>query len=301
MGVCTDALAVWARQIDTARDQTSRATTSLSERFEGIVRSLDEALGAAAEQGGSECIAAETEHGAQQLGQVVAGLRTLQASRDALAQQIRSLVTHTKELQRMSEDVESLAFRTNILALNAAVEAAHAGEVGRGFAVVAQEVRSLSQAARQSGKDIRQTADVINRALLAIGVDSDQLSTRDTTLVAQSEADVREVLERFQERARRLTEAALRSGQSSAAIKGQVSEALVQLQFQDRTDQILAQVVSAMRELGDARGAAQERDTAALSGDYLRRMRSTYTTEEQQRNHEGREHQAPVPQATTFF
>ena len=62
----------------------------------------------------------------------------------------------SEDAKRVTSDIHTIAFQTNILALNAAVEAARAGEQGAGFAVVADEVRALSmRSADASGNTAR--------------------------------------------------------------------------------------------------------------------------------------------------
>ena len=301
--VCSEALPIWSKQIETARAQTETAVISLTGRFSQIVSRLDAALGHSDLNSDPVSIAADAQAGARSLGCVLEALKDIQRSRDELAQTIRGLVNYTLELQQMSNEVQSVAFQTNILALNAAIEAAHAGDAGKGFAVVAQEVRALSAAARTTGKKIDAKATAIKEALMEVGNTSERLASRDRVTVEASESHVKSVLDRFKERMSAMAEAAQRSSVESRGIKDEVEEALVQLQFQDRTSQILTHVTTSMSEfaeLEDASGAAAGLDPRTADA-FLARMESSYTTDEQRRNHGGLETESLEPRAVTFF
>jgi methyl-accepting chemotaxis protein len=300
--VVSEALPIWAKQIESARSQTEDAVVALSARFEGIVNRLDRALGAAGADSSPKVIAEEAAEGERHLAEVIQALKLIQQSRDALAQDIRALVSHAEALRKMSSDVESIAFQTNMLALNAAIEAAHAGAVGRGFAVVAQEVRALSEAARSTGKRISGTVGVINTALAEIGTKNEKVSSRDQQAVADSQEHIRTVLERFKQRTTHLAEAAQRSQKASEAIKNEVCESLVQLQFQDRVGQILQHVIGSMQQAEELPVTAPQDDGVQEQVQrHLDEMARTYTTEEQRRLHRGLESQAVAPQEVTFF
>ena len=299
--VFAQSLPIWTKQVESARRQTEEAVVALSSRFEGIVNRLDRALGAAGSDTGARGIAEDAAEGERHLAEVIQALKLIQESRDALAKDIRALVTHIEELRKMSSDVESIAFQTNMLALNAAIEAAHAGAAGKGFAVVAHEVRALSEAARSTGKRITGTVSLISSSLLEIGAKNERVSSRDQQAVADSQEHIRTVLERFNQRTTRLATAAQQSSAAGEAIKGAVCESLVQLQFQDRVGQILQHVVSSMRQTQDlpvvsAGSSAQEQVTR-----HMENMARTYTTDEQRRLHRGLEAQAAAPQDVTFF
>ena len=300
--VYADALPIWAKQIESARSQTEKAVVALTSRFEGIVNRLDSALGGVGNESGAKAIADDAQEGERHLAEVIQALKLIQQSRDALAEDIRALVKHTEELRKMSSDVESIAFQTNMLALNAAIEAAHAGAAGKGFAVVAHEVRALSEAARSTGKRITGTVGLISTALVEIGTKNERVSSRDQQAVTDSQEHIRTVLERFNQRTSRLAEAAQQSQQASEDIKGEVCESLVQLQFQDRVGQILQHVVSSMRQVGELSVAAEpDGNGRERVRQHMENMARTYTTEEQRRLHRGLESQAVAPQDVTFF
>ena len=300
--VYAEALPIWEKQIESARRQTEEGVVALIARFEGIVNRLDRALGATDTASGTKVITQDAEEGERHLAEVVQALKLIQQSRDALAADIRALVNHTDELRKMSSDVESIAFQTNMLALNAAIEAAHAGAAGKGFAVVAHEVRALSDAARSTGKRITGTVGLISSALVEIGAKNERVSSRDQQSVTDSQEHIRTVLGRFKERTTELAAAAQQSQRASESIKSEVCESLVQLQFQDRVGQILQHVVRSMQRAQSLPESAGSQSSAREQvQQHLESMMSSYTTDEQRQLHRGLGAQTAAPQDVTFF
>ncbi len=136
----------------------SDATSSQAASLEEISASLEQTSAMASRNQAEAAHAAEA--GLKAIGVVAAGLEEMQRL-DAAMIEIRGAgVAIAKVLQ----DIDQIAFQTNMLALNAAVEAAHAGDAGRGFAVVADEVRSLADRAARAAKSSSATIDISTRA-----------------------------------------------------------------------------------------------------------------------------------------
>jgi len=293
-------LPIWSRQIETSRQQTEDAIVALTARFAAIVQRIEAALNTSG-TGSQHDARAEAERSRGDLALVIDSLRAIQQSRNELVGQIRVLTDYTAELHKMATEVDQIGFRTNILSLNAAIEAAHAGESGKGFAVVATEVRALSNAARDTGKQITKKVGLINEALLRIGRTNEEVAARDEQAVHASDEKIRAVIARFESSTEALTASAQQSHVESSAIKEEICESLVALQFQDRVGQILAQVVTSMNDLSTKAAYATAEEAAQLAKEHADQMLGTYTTEEQKQNHRGIESREVEQSAVTFF
>jgi methyl-accepting chemotaxis protein len=295
-------LPIWSRQIETSRRQTEDAIVALTDRFSAIVQRIDAALSAHGTGSQSSEPGSDAQHSRNDLALVIDALKAIQLSRNELVGQIRVLTTYTAELHKMATEVDQIGFRTNMLSLNAAIEAAHAGASGKGFAVVATEVRALSNAARDTGKQITKKVGLINEALAQIGRTNEEVAARDDQAVQASDERIRSVLARFERSTAALTASAEQSLTESAAIKAEICESLVQLQFQDRVGQILSQVVASMNDLTTQTAQSTSAEEAAqLATEHAERMMSTYTTDEQRLNHQGIETTSVEQSAVTFF
>ncbi|MGX0954060.1 methyl-accepting chemotaxis protein [Pseudomonas viridiflava] len=308
--VLLGAMPIWAKQVESSRQQTETAIVELTSRFTGISERLQETVQAsqlaAGELDGQNAdgalkVLAQSD---SELSQVIDSLKATQASRDETLTQVRSLTAYTGELRTMAADVAAIAAQTNLLALNAAIEAARAGEAGRGFAVVADAVRSLSSKSSETGQQMSAKVDIINNAITQLVQAASSGADQDSHSVAESEQSIQHVLQRFQSITGRLAESADLLKQESYGIRDEMTEVLVSLQFQDRVSQILTHVRDNIDSLHThLQQSSQSPDEAVAinAREWLARMESTYATDEQRRTHRGESAAQQNSQEITFF
>jgi methyl-accepting chemotaxis protein len=300
-------LPVWARHIENSRSQMEEAVTDLTSRFSTIVDKLDTALQAAS--GGNNLVDVFS-NSENQLGSVVAAMKSAMESKHAMLTQIQELERFTRELKDMAEGVASIAAQTNLLALNAAIEAARAGPAGRGFAVVAQEVRNLSNRSAETGRNIQQRVGQISSAILAASQAAEQSGAEEDKSMQSAEHMIEAVLSDF----RQVTDALVQSTETlqreSEEIQSEVGEALVQLQFQDRVSQVMAHVRDNMGMVPDLLRDnrmiyEQEKSLAPLDpSPILGALQKTYAMAEEHAIHHGTASAVPAAAEAdeiTFF
>jgi methyl-accepting chemotaxis protein len=302
--LCRGVLPVWARQIDAARRQTEEAITALSGRFAGIAEKLEAAEAASRDAAGgmgSGGMVTTLDASRAELEAITRSLHAAFENKREMLREIACLAGFTEELKKMAADVGNIAGQTNLLALNAAIEAARAGEAGRGFAVVADAVRKLSTQSGETGKRITEKVEAVNAAIAATLDAADQTAKLDETTIRGAESAVAGILGRFSTAADALGASSEILQRESSGIRGEVTDVLVSLQFQDRVSQMLVHIQSDLERL-DRQISASGGEGAGFDVEgWLAQLANTYTMAEQHTLHAGGQDARPQESEITFF
>ena len=263
---------IWSGHIESSREQMENATTALSRRFSAIAEKLNETVHTASletqtMEDGDKGLVAVFARSELELGAVITSQRSAMSSMVGMLQKVQGLDRFVVQLRDMAADVAKIAQQTNLLSLNAAIEAARSGEQGRGFAVVAKEFRMLSTQSGETGRRIAAMVGVVSTEILGTCEVVRKSVQQEDGAMQSAQAAIGRVLTDF----RGITDALLRSStllkDESVCIQSEISEALVQLQFQDRVSQIMTHVKDNIERLP---GFLQQRGLDyALSGDLL--------------------------------
>ncbi len=197
-----------AAQVSSGANQVSMGAQTLSQGSAEQASSIEQLSASVAEISARVEASAKNSTHAQEITEL--SNQNIAQSKSQMSEMVAAMENISKssnEIGKIVQNIDSIAFQTNILALNAAVEAARAGAAGKGFAVVADEVRNL---AGKSAESARTTTELIDATIKAI---------KNGTLIAEETAlSLDSVVEKSQQVSTIIEEIAATSSEQALAI-----------------------------------------------------------------------------------
>ncbi len=296
---------VWSKQSQLVRQQTENAVVNLTDKFHQLLQMLSGEQ-QQQHQPQNQQLVSMIRQSEQKLLAMTALLVSAQQNRLRMLQEVQQLAKVTEALQSMTSEVGDIAAQTNLLALNAAIEAARAGESGRGFAVVATEVRALSNRSSEAGKRIKERVAEVTQALTKVVHDSEGQVEQEQQIIVQTEQTIHGVMADYENAVQAITSANQHLNEQSGYVQQQLSDVVVNLQFQDRASQIISHVIADMDKLATAASQIRQQLSTGQLPDpisvaqWLAQLEQTYTTLEQVQAHSGRQTSSSADEVTFF-
>jgi methyl-accepting chemotaxis protein len=205
----------------------------------------------------------------------------------------------------MSGEVTAIAAQTNLLALNASIEAARIGRAGAAFGVVADEVRQLADRALGTSERMAEKVSRVESTISALLHHAEETAEHENEAVAGANAEVQAVLDDLQTVVSGFRNSSAELERAAVGIRGDISDSLVNLQFQDRVCQILEHLQASIDRLPVVVEEASERSRSAAPPidpeEILSEMEATYTMAEEVQSHRSKSAATVRDSEITFF
>lgn len=148
-------------------------------------------------------------------------------------------------------DIRNITKKANLLALNASIEAARAGEAGKGFSVVANEVKEVSNTIREIAESVNSRIETVRD-----GVKDGYQALQDVANTDMSQTIIEQdrlssMMDSLIEQKNKFSEVLKKSAGITEGASETLSKMVVNMQFQDRTNQYIESSINLLKFMDD--------------------------------------------------
>ena len=241
-------ISVLERQISEVNQDIESSIVGISQGFQGMARQAQAAISTAGATAGDR-----PENKIEEMQEVVQRLvNYMGESCDSLSGASQRLIDVEKRLDVVESvlyNIEKIASQSRLVALNGEIEARRLGDAGKAFAVVAAETKLLSQHATETSRSIQELLSELTCVVTSTSSDLSARSQSDAKRLSQSKQEADSLLSFIHSDHNRMTESLAETQKIGRELQGNISNAVMSLQFQDRVSQRIHHVVDSLKVL----------------------------------------------------
>jgi len=288
LGWLVDVCSLQERQLDAARDEFTRAMTSIRENLGNIaerIRSLEKDISSLASESGSDGNSA-LQRIRERVNALMEPMRKALAAWNEVKNDMDTTAVEVQGMESCVDQVEAISEEIKLISLNASIQAAHTGEQGRCMGVMAEAVRTLSS---EVGDLTQRVENRLKRvvehsdSLRSEAERASELSRRQERLIGGLEEQVRSLQSKDEEMVSGLGWLHGESADLASAIEAADSGAHLEREVEAELTSA-QQALSAVREASRERTPNVEADTTSRS-QRLQEILQRYTMESERMVH----------------
>jgi methyl-accepting chemotaxis protein len=274
-----------SRSLSTSID-ASGALEAARELLESSVVKLAQGLDEVFHLSEAQCAEVEQmAHKFDATGGLGEALSAVEGEVSSVRQQLRtSIAGHLKEVEsaaasandivKLASAVGQIAQSASVLTFNAKLESAHLGEAGKGFVVIAGAIRDLANDVRTSNELVTNLANSLVTTLPKLRRETAALGSTTEAQLDVVRARLASLRGSFQTAHADALEEMSKAETTAGTVRSRSHEVIQQLQFQDRTNQLLMRVKEYVSDVESVlgRSGAEEADVIARVGELGRKL-----------------------------
>lgn len=163
------------------------------------------------------------------------------------------------------QELDQASFVSRIVAINAKIESVHLGHLGAGFEVVAEQISAQAARSAELTSAVVTVLTELTETMNTATTELKGLAEADKIEASRSREDAGQALIKLEHASARMQDTVSESSKASEALYGQISRAVVNMQFQDRVSQRLGHVIESIDAMSRALSEPERAASATLA------------------------------------
>ena len=275
--------------IETSIVGVSRGFQGMAQRAQAAVAAASDAAGGSGEGQGADVISEMRDVVALLVQRIGDSCEFSQEASSRLAQ----IESRLEGIDATLCNIEEIARKARLVALNGQIESARLGEAGVAFGVVAEETKELSRHAADTSTDIRELVSQLVLDIKTTATELREQSEEDAQRLEESQQKATQLLADIDVSHRRMRDSLNQTCELSQQLGGDIAQAVMSLQFQDRVSQRIEHVIESLQVLTEQANGHAEPGAALAASTYskslLDRLAARYTMAGERQAHDSDE------------